>query len=112
VSIVKTVNSVHWKNITFQVPPPLLSLLLPLTHPSAPYSPRPQIFDIPSLGTEPFEVRYAALQKRFGPGGTHAQEQLVVVEHELARDRAHVLARLREVESLGGEGVMLRRAAS
>ncbi|KAF8179188.1 DNA ligase/mRNA capping enzyme [Pholiota molesta] len=88
VSIVKTVNSVHWKNITFQ------------------------IFDIPSLGTEPFEVRYAALQKRFGPGGTHAQEQLVVVEHELARDRAHVLARLREVESLGGEGVMLRRAAS
>jgi DNA ligase-1 len=112
VSIVKTVNSVHWKNITFQVPPP--SLLPPSTYPYllTPYSPRPQIFDIPSLATEPFEVRYAALQKRFGPGGTHAQEQLVVVAHELARDRAHVLARLREVESLGGEGVMLRRAGS
>ncbi|KAF9477620.1 DNA ligase/mRNA capping enzyme [Pholiota conissans] len=88
VSIVKTVNSVHWKNISFQ------------------------IFDIPSLGDQPFEERYAALKARFGEGGTHAQEQIELVEHEIAKDRAHVLARLREVESKGGEGVMLRRAGS
>ncbi|KJA20927.1 hypothetical protein HYPSUDRAFT_42528 [Hypholoma sublateritium FD-334 SS-4] len=87
VSIVKTVNSVHWKNISFQ------------------------IFDIPSLPL-PFEDRYAALRAKFGPGGTHASDQLILVEHVLATSREHVLQRLKEVESLGGEGVMLRRAGS
>ena len=70
-----------------------------------------QIFDIPSLPL-PFEDRYAALQAKFGPGGTHASDQIVLVEHVLATSREHVLQRLKEVESVGGEGVMLRRAGS
>ncbi|KXN82465.1 DNA ligase [Leucoagaricus sp. SymC.cos] len=90
VSIVKTVNSPHWKNITFQV------------------------FDIPSRGTEPFESRMSYLQTTlFGPSGSHHDEKFIkVVEQEQARDRQHVLDRLKEIESLGGEGVMLRRPGS
>ncbi|KDR84542.1 hypothetical protein GALMADRAFT_275522 [Galerina marginata CBS 339.88] len=88
VSIVKTVNSVHWKNISFQ------------------------IFDIPSRGTEPFEDRYNFLQKTFGEGGTHASEQICVVAHQVATGRQHVLDKLKEVEALGGEGLMLRRPGS
>ncbi|PPQ74948.1 hypothetical protein CVT24_010179 [Panaeolus cyanescens] len=88
VSIVKTVNSVHWKNISFQ------------------------IFDVPSRGSYTFEERYDFLQKTFGENGTHASEQIEVVHHEVARDRQHVLDRLKEIESLGGEGVMLRKPAS
>ncbi|PPQ70763.1 hypothetical protein CVT26_014713 [Gymnopilus dilepis] len=88
VSIVKTVNSVHWKNISFQ------------------------IFDIPSRGDEPFEQRYEFLQKMFGENGTHATDQICVVQHEVAKDREHVLDKLKEVESVGGEGLMLRKPGS
>ncbi|KAF8881164.1 hypothetical protein CPB84DRAFT_1828120 [Gymnopilus junonius] len=88
VSIVKTVNSVHWKNISFQ------------------------IFDIPSRGDESFEQRYEFLQKTFGENGTNASEQIHVVQHEVAKDREHVLSKLKEVESVGGEGLMLRKPAS
>ncbi|PPQ92560.1 hypothetical protein CVT25_010513 [Psilocybe cyanescens] len=88
VSIVKTVNSVHWKNISFQ------------------------IFDVPSRGDEPFEERYSFLQKTFGENGTHATDQICVVEHEVAQNRQHVLDKLKEVEGLGGEGLMLRKPKS
>ncbi|KAF9552728.1 DNA ligase/mRNA capping enzyme [Agrocybe pediades] len=88
VSIVKTANSVHWKNISFQ------------------------IFDVPSRGDEPFEERYKFLQSLFGEEGTHKTEQIFVVEHELAKSRQHVLDKLKEVEGLGGEGLMLRKPAS
>jgi len=88
VSIVKTINSPHWKGITFQ------------------------IFDIPSRGNDPFEDRIDFLKKLFGPGGTYASEQIEVVEHELATSRQHVLDKLKEIESLGGEGLMLRKPAS
>ncbi|KAH9482076.1 DNA ligase [Psilocybe cubensis] len=88
VSIVKTVNSVHWKNISFQ------------------------IFDVPSRGHEPFEERYKFLQETFGVGGVHAADQICVVEHELAKSRQHVLDKLKEVEGLGGEGLMLRKPQS
>ena len=36
----------------------------------------------------------------------------MVVEHELATSRQHVLDKLKEIESLGGEGLMLRKPAS
>ncbi|KIM38613.1 hypothetical protein M413DRAFT_239846 [Hebeloma cylindrosporum] len=88
VSIVKTVNSIHWKNITFQ------------------------LFDIPSRGEEAFEQRYDFLQKTFGEGGTHATDQICVVHHEVAKNRQHVLDKLKEIETLGGEGLMLRKPSS
>ncbi|KAF9459157.1 hypothetical protein BDZ94DRAFT_1268934 [Collybia nuda] len=88
VSIVKTINSPHWKGITFQ------------------------IFDIPSRGDEPFEERIEFLKKTFGPGGTHTSEQIEVVSHELAMSRQHVLDKLKEIEGLGGEGLMLRQPGS
>ncbi|KAJ7472296.1 DNA ligase/mRNA capping enzyme [Mycena galericulata] len=87
VSIVKTVNSPHWKGITFQ------------------------IFDVPSENTA-FEDRVAFLKKLFGPGGKYECPEVVLVEHEKAKDRDHVLEKLKEIEGLGGEGLMLRRAGS
>jgi DNA ligase-1 len=71
-----------------------------------------QVFDIPSRGDEPFEERIDFLKKLFGPGGTYASEQVEVVEHEEAKSRQHVLDKLREIEALGGEGLMLRKPAS
>lgn len=71
-----------------------------------------QIFDIPSRGSDPFEERVDFLKKLFGPGGTHASDKIKVVEHELATSRQHVLDKLKEIESLGGEGLMLRKPAS
>jgi DNA ligase-1 len=71
-----------------------------------------QLFDIPSRGEETFEQRYDFLQKTFGEGGTHATEQICVVHHEIAKNRQHVLDKLKEIESLGGEGLMLRKPAS
>lgn len=71
-----------------------------------------QIFDIPSRGEELFEQRYEFLQKTFGENGTHASEQICVVQHELAESRQHVLDKLKEVESVGGEGLMLRKPSS
>ncbi|KAG6890709.1 hypothetical protein C0995_005082 [Termitomyces sp. Mi166 len=88
VSIVKTVNSPHWKNITFQ------------------------IFDIPSKGHLSFEERIDILKKLFGPDGNYASGLVKVVEHEKAKSRQHVLDKLKEIESLGGEGLMLRKPAS
>ncbi|KAG7086629.1 hypothetical protein E1B28_002571 [Marasmius oreades] len=88
VSVVKTVNSPHWKNITFQV------------------------FDIPSHGNKPFEARIKLLKDLFGENGSHASEHVVVVEHEQAKGRDHVLEKLKEIESLGGEGLMLRKPKS
>lgn len=88
VSIVKTVNSPHWKGITFQV------------------------FDIPSSRSLSFEQRIDKLQALFGPDGSHADPAIVVVDHETAIDRDHVIEKLKEVESLGGEGLMLRKPGS
>jgi DNA ligase 1 len=52
------------------------------------------------------------LKQLFGPGGSHACKEIVLVEHEKARDRQHVLDKLKEIESLGGEGLMLRKSGS
>ncbi|KAJ3720399.1 hypothetical protein C8R42DRAFT_86826 [Lentinula raphanica] len=89
VSIVKTMNSPHWKGITFHV------------------------FDIPSLATQPFEARMDRLKKLFAPGiGSHKSDHVVVVKQEIATSKQHVLDKLKEVESLGGEGLMLRKPGS
>jgi DNA ligase-1 len=52
------------------------------------------------------------LKKLFGPGGTHTSDQIELVGHEIAMSRQHVLDKLKEIESLGGEGLMLRKPAS
>ncbi|KAG6877708.1 hypothetical protein C0993_004803 [Termitomyces sp. T159_Od127] len=88
VSIVKTLDSPHWKNITFQ------------------------IFDIPSKGHLAFEERIEILERLFGPDGDYASDVVNIVKHEKATSRQHVLDKLREIESLGGEGLMLRKPAS
>jgi len=88
VSIVKTINSPHWQSITFQ------------------------IFDVPSLAEKPFEERFEYLQQTFGPGGPHAAPHIVVVEQVEAKNKEHVFQRLKEVENVGGEGVMLRKPQS
>ena len=71
-----------------------------------------QVFDIPSRGTSPFEDRISFLKELFGPEGSHACAEVVVVEHEKAKDRQHVLDKLKEIETLGGEGLMLRKPGS
>ncbi|TFK56837.1 DNA ligase/mRNA capping enzyme [Heliocybe sulcata] len=88
VSIVKTVHSPHWSHITFHV------------------------FDAPSLGPQPFEQRLAYLTSTFGPGGTHACKEVVLVTQERAESRQHVLRKLKEVEACSGEGLMLREPRS
>lgn len=112
VSIVKTQNSPHWKNITFQVRVLLLSLLsssfLYLT-----FFFLLQIFDVPSMGDKPFEERIEFARKLFGKGGKYASmERIKVLEQEKVKDREHVLDKLKEIEELGGEGVMLRMPQS
>jgi len=52
------------------------------------------------------------LQQTFGPGGPHAAPHIVVVEQVEAESKEHVLQRLKEVEDVGGEGVMLRKPQS
>jgi DNA ligase-1 len=64
------------------------------------------------VGDEPFEERYNVLRKTFGEGATHAEKQIQVVSQELVKDRQHVLDRLKEIEILLGEGLVLRKAGS
>lgn len=59
-----------------------------------------------------FEARVAEMKKLFGPGGEYACDEVVVLEHEQARDREHVLDKLKEIQDLDGEGLMLRKPGS
>jgi DNA ligase 1 len=100
-------NSPHWKNVTFQVISSLVIILV-----SYPLLDVSQVFDIPSSGSKPFEERLQELRGLFGPGGKHTCAEVVIVAQEQARDRQHVLDKLKEVETLGGEGLMLRQPKS
>ncbi|KAI5122801.1 hypothetical protein M0805_000144 [Coniferiporia weirii] len=89
VSIVKTPNTPRWEDITFQ------------------------LFDVPSMGNEPFEDRYNWLKSTFMRlSGERKERHVTVVEHLKAKSREHVLETLKEVEQLGGEGLMLRKPES
>ncbi|KAF8579883.1 DNA ligase/mRNA capping enzyme [Ramaria rubella] len=88
VSVVKTINSPHWQSITFQV------------------------FDVPSKGELPFEDRMAFLQTLFGPSGSHASPEIQIVEQTEVQSREQILEMLKDVESKGGEGLMLRKPES
>ena len=89
VSIVKTMNSPRWKDITFQV------------------------FDIPSMKQDTFEDRMAWLNSTFiDSDGSPTIKHVKVVEQTKAEIRDHVLALLKEIEQMGGEGLMLRKPGS
>jgi DNA ligase-1 len=65
------------------------------------------------MGDKPFEDRIAFAEKIFGKGGEYASmERIKVLPQEEVRDRQHVLDKLKEIETLGGEGVMLRKPQS
>ncbi|KAJ7472567.1 hypothetical protein FB451DRAFT_1339465 [Mycena latifolia] len=85
VSIVRTSDSANWGSIEFHV------------------------FDIPSMGSQPFESRMDKLQRLFGPRGKFKSKQIKIVAQEKAHSRDHVLQELKKVETLGGEGLMLRQ---
>lgn len=88
-SVVKTRNSPRWKEITFQ------------------------IFDVPSMGANPFEERMEYLKSTFNTAEVKAEiEHVVVVEQTKAESRDHVLSMLKDVEGKGGEGLMLRKPES
>ncbi|KAH8114532.1 DNA ligase/mRNA capping enzyme [Phellopilus nigrolimitatus] len=89
VSIVKTPNTPRWKDITFQ------------------------IFDVPSMGAEPFEDRFNWLKSTFMKlSGERKHNHVTVVEQLKAKSHEHVLEMLKEVEQAGGEGLMLRKSGS
>ncbi|ORY45223.1 DNA ligase/mRNA capping enzyme [Rhizoclosmatium globosum] len=85
VSVVKTINSPHWKKINFQV------------------------FDSPTMTTLPFEQRIVKLKSLFPPS---ADSPIILVAHEKCISAAHIVTALKDVESKGGEGLMLREPKS
>jgi DNA ligase-1 len=72
-----------------------------------------QIFDVPSMGDQPFEERIAHARKLFGKGGQYASmNRIKVLDQEVVKDHQHVIDKLKEVETLEGEGLMLRKPKS
>lgn len=62
---------------------------------------------------KPFEDRIDFARKIFGKGGEYASmERIQVLPQEEVRDRQHVLDKLKEIETVDGEGVMLRKPKS
>jgi DNA ligase-1 len=94
-SVIKSTNSVQWRKITFAV------------------------FDVPSRALDPFETRLGYLRGLFSSqpvsdnkAGVYACDHVHVLDHVIAKSRQHVLERLKQVQKLGGEGVMLRKPGS
>jgi DNA ligase 1 len=59
-----------------------------------------------------FEDRMEKLKELFGPNGTHKSDFVVLVEQTITKSRDHLLEMLKEVERLGGEGLMIRKPNS
>lgn len=112
ISVVKTINSPHWKGISFQVSAPSTAVHVFSIIAALACCYRIQVFDVPSKADLPFEERLSYLEATFGENGTHASKHVVVVAHDEAKDREHVLEKLKEIEGLGGEGLMLRKPRS
>jgi DNA ligase-1 len=85
VSVVKTANSERWRGVVFQV------------------------FDVPSLKDKPFEERMDALAAWCKD---HPYPHIRMVKQERCKGREHLCEQLRKIETLGGEGLMLRRPGS
>ncbi|KAJ3343953.1 hypothetical protein HDU93_005236 [Gonapodya sp. JEL0774] len=85
VSTVKTMNSKNWGKVTFQV------------------------FDAPSIGDQPFESRMKVLEELFMKTPI---DHVKLVRQTLCTGQSHVLKMLKDVENVGGEGLMLRKPDS
>ncbi|MCB9648641.1 MAG: DNA ligase [Deltaproteobacteria bacterium] len=66
------------------------------------------VFDLPA-SSAPFEARIDALAARFGDG---AHPHTTSLAHERCEGAEHVERRLKEIEGLGGEGLMMRQPGS
>ncbi|OIO69872.1 MAG: DNA ligase [Zetaproteobacteria bacterium CG_4_9_14_3_um_filter_49_83] len=66
------------------------------------------IFDAPGIA-DSFEKRMAATSDWFAQ---HPSDYAQVLKQEVCADTAHLNKRLKEIEALGGEGLMLRRPES
>lgn len=71
-----------------------------------------EIFDIPSYGSDPFEDRLAKLETLFGTNGKYKSDFVNVVKNTEVKDKDHVFTMLKDIESQGGEGLMLRKPKS
>lgn len=69
-----------------------------------------KVFDAPSLTTKSFEERVQTLKDHFASNSDCITIELV--EHVRVKDAGHVESELKHVESLGGEGLMLRKPGS
>jgi NAD-dependent DNA ligase len=67
-----------------------------------------KVFDAPSIH-QPFEKRVQALREYFAQ---HKAQFVQLVEQTICRGPAHLGEVLKEVEALGGEGLMLRKSGS
>ncbi|KAJ3398170.1 hypothetical protein HDU80_009211 [Chytriomyces hyalinus] len=85
VSVVKTINSPHWKKVDFQ------------------------IFDSPSLTKKTFEDRIEHLKQLVS---NTSASHLKILAQEKVKNKDHVTTLLAQVESKGGEGLMLRQPKS
>ncbi|KAI9335718.1 hypothetical protein BDR26DRAFT_912093 [Obelidium mucronatum] len=99
ISVVKTINSPHWKKVDYQV------------------------FDSPTLADLPFETRIEKLKALYpntdsttdsaSSSSTSTKASHVkIVHHEKCKNADHILTALKQVESKGGEGLMLREPKS
>lgn len=66
------------------------------------------VFDAPSLDL-PFEGRMKRIQDHFKK---NQSEWVEIVEQTKCENRAQLESKLKDVEELGGEGLMLRKAGS
>ena len=69
---------------------------------------RYMIFDTPEMAGG-FEQRIAVAQEWFK---RHPSIYAVVIKQEICRDEKHLRQRLKEIESLNGEGIILRKPGS
>lgn len=52
------------------------------------------------------------INELFGPSGTHKTDFVQAVVHTEVKSRENVLDMLKDVEKLGGEGLMIRKPGS
>ncbi len=69
---------------------------------------RYMIFDAPETSGG-FEQRMKVAQKWFK---AHPSLYTIVIEQEICRNEEHLMQRLKEIESLNGEGIILRKSGS
>jgi len=67
------------------------------------------VFDVPSMGDQPFEERYKFVQDYFKKNKV---QWVKVVEHTVCKSKEHLMEELQKVTDDKGEGLMLREPGS